>query len=360
MDMSTPSLRIFIYTMVLLVVYVFFIFQEKKATGDLQNIKNDITSKTDSSLKNNHETSDNFIISTPIKASQFIDVPNVVDSDTVSQDSSLVPFQSVSLSGIEENPAGIDKNYNTHIEKEKNKQHLKKLTGLIKNITDNDNLNSNTILELWRAAAKSGVPDEALDALKLASQSLDEEVRKLAIQALNDLNNLKENKPNKLEVFAQDLFILDVTQTTDNNYLDNENKNPSSFVQMKANQEKANQLLYLSQYAEDEKVRQAAHDVLISHRLPQAIDMMEQSFARLDENNRVTAVESLWRLAAGNIERERAILLLETAALDTNTDVSEFARHALYDLNNPPEPVEEEALFMVHPEHDNLETAVIK
>lgn len=338
------SSNFIIYAIVFVSAYLFFI---------LSTINNSEDNKveTKSLLSTLATTHSKTILG---KSSQ---IKAITKEPTSREDPAIIAAAGISESAATTPDGNTNISSNTTSTEQDKKLRLKHLSSLVKDITNNytEILDSNTIMELWRIAADVGIPAEALDALKLASQSKDDNIAKLASQALQDLNNVRDNKPNKFQVLTQDLYITESDQAREqsnvaNNEVENGIKNVNNSSERLVNKEKAEQLLYLSQYSDDEEIRQASRDTLLNQRLPQAIDMMEQSFITLDEASREVAVQSLWMFAADGIERERAISLLETAAMDSNTQTAKIARQALSDLRNPPEPVPEEALSTGHSE----------
>ena len=271
------------------------------------------------------------IVPASVSASSHL-VPN---SESVMLSGSLTSEDGLSvITGKSGSDAEIALNDTRHL-----KQLLSKITS---NFSDIDSI---AIEELWRLAANTQDYKAAMAALHLVVEnSSDPLTIQLAKKAVQDLKYLQNNKVNKHDELIGNLYIPDKLQNemnratnTDGVFTDGEAVSGS-----KLNIEVVDKLVYLSQYAETDVDREAALHALEDSRLPQTVNILEQNFTLLEGNARSNAVNTLWHFAADNVEREKAMSLLQTAALDSDPAISAQASQALADLTNPSPPIAEE------------------
>lgn len=191
---------------------------------------------------------------------------------------------------------------------------LEKLNGL-----DAPEPDMGTIQLLWRLAGDTQQYDEVIAVLQRMAEMEDQRISAYAQQVIADLERVRGSKVREIDQLAAELYMKD---------------SPDAAIdEPRINDKVIEKLSYLSQYADTEEERTQAFQVLAGNRLPQTIDLLEQSFTALQGDARMQAVQTLYQFAADDIERERATWLLRTAAMDQDENISSYARNAVNHLS---------------------------
>lgn len=193
-----------------------------------------------------------------------------------------------------------------------------------------------TIQSLWRLAGDTKAYDKVIQVLQQMTEHKDTRIAEYAGHVVADLEKVRDRKVDEIDQLVLDLYVQADPQTSHavNRSYDVQVEEQAQVLHSGSrtrmvNTVTADRLVYLCQYAESEKMRERAYHALEGNRLPQTIDLLEQRFSALDGDARMNAVQTLYHFAADGIERKRAMLLLQSAALDSDLNIAGYAQKAL-------------------------------